>query len=132
MKMTLICTALLATALAGCGGAALPDDDAVEALSVSVSPEMRTRWKGEAADGTGYRFVHEGGVSWEIALLKSRKKPVVHPYTEVTRTQGYIELEESSGNRRRVRLCEGKLLFNKGKQEWLEIAKGGWVEKWGD
>ena len=129
MKVALIGAALLAATLSGCGGTTPSDDDADEASSVSVSPEApRVRWKGQDAKNTPFRFVHEGGATWDM-WSRSGRKNIVGIYTEVTRTPGYIELKSKDV---RLRLCKDKLLCSEGNQGWVEIARGGWVEEWGE
>ena len=150
MKVTLIGVALIAAALAGCGGSAPPAPppepsvDALEVRDAAATPKThgkemvripvaspaaalkRIRWEGKTVAGSRFHFSNAGGGNWDMRL-ETEQETFRDVLTEVAHSHDYVELVSASIQDVRLRLCKDKLIADE-KEGWIVLANGGWVD----
>jgi len=86
----------------------------------------RHYWSGSDVQGYGYTFENTTGDNW-TCTRSGGKRTVSGKYTEVTRTEDFIEIQLIGNKNERCRIYKSKWYsWSKTDGEWIEMASGKW------
>ncbi len=98
-------------------------------VPAAASAAARHYWSGSDVQGYRYTFENTTGDNWTFTLSGGGKRTVSGKYTEVTRTEDFIEIQLIGSKNERYRIYKDKCYsWSKTDGEWIEMGSG----KWGD
>ncbi|MBV9124222.1 MAG: hypothetical protein JO112_12765 [Planctomycetes bacterium] len=109
----------------------LPTLAALALVVLTLAPALaaaadRVYWSGRSPEGHRYTYSNTYGTHWN-STVKLPGETLPGSYTEVTRTEDFIELE-LDGTGLRDRLYKDQLMsLSESSGRWGELAKGQWV-----
>lgn len=93
----------------------------------AVSAAERLEWTGKDAEGYRYTFHNTAGNRW-IGSISGDGKTVSGRYTEVTRTEDFVEVQLDGDKDERTRLYKDKIYsWSKSSGKWIEMGNGKWA-----